>query len=125
MIQGDLLLILLALPFAGSLLAAASPANVRHAEAWLSGAVAVAGLGIAARALSRRSPAAAWSAPDIEWLPTFGLDVSLRLDGFAWIFVVLIIGDRPSRRALRPLLSLAEGSGAALLLRACSPSWGR
>src|SRR5687767_11427865 len=48
MIQGDLLLVMLALPFAGSLLAAVSPANIRHGEAWLSGAVVAAGLGIVA-----------------------------------------------------------------------------
>ena len=91
MIQGDLLLILLGLPFAGSLLAAASPANVRHAEAWLAGAVAVAGLGIAA-ALYPEVAASGAVRTRVEWLPADGLDVSLRLDGFAWIFVTLIMG---------------------------------
>ncbi|HET9068622.1 MAG TPA: proton-conducting transporter membrane subunit, partial [Amaricoccus sp.] len=91
MIQGDLLLILLALPFVGSLLAAVSPANVRHAEAWLSGAVAVAGLGIVLLLYPAVADGGAVRA-DIEWLPGFGLDVSLRLDGFAWIFMTLIMG---------------------------------
>ena len=36
------LLLILALPFAGSLLAAVLPANARNAEAWLAGLVALA-----------------------------------------------------------------------------------
>ena len=91
MIQGDLLLILLALPFAGSLLAAASPTNVRHAEAWLSGAVAVAGLGIVA-ALYPVVAAGGAVRARIEWLPEYGVDVTLRMDGLAWIFMALIMG---------------------------------
>ena len=61
---------------------------MRHAEAWLAGAVASPGLGIAAALY----PAVASSGAvrtRIEWLPAYGLDVSLRLDGFAWIFVTL------------------------------------
>ena len=85
MIQGDLLLILLALPFAGSLLVAASPASVRHAEAWLSGVVAVAGLGIVV-ALYPVVSAGGVVRARLEWLPTFGLDLTLRMDGFAWMF---------------------------------------
>ena len=91
MIQGDLLLILLALPFAGSLLAAASPTNVRHAEAWLSGAVAAAGLGIVA-ALYPVVAAGGAVRARIEWLPEYGVDVTLRMDGLAWIFMALIMG---------------------------------
>ena len=115
MIQGDLLLILLALPFAGSLLAAASPANVRHAEAWLSGAVAVAGLGIVA-ALYPVVAAGGVVRARIEWLPAYGArrhpqDGRLRLDLRGPDH-----GHRRPRRALCPLLPLAEGPGAALLL---------
>ena len=91
MIQGDLLLILLGLPFAGSLIAALSPANVRHAEAWLSGVVAVAGLGIVLLLYPSVASGGAVSTR-LEWLPGYGLDVSLRLDGFAWIFMTLIMG---------------------------------
>ena len=91
MIEGDLLLIFLALPFAGSLVVAASPANVRHAEAWLSGAVALAGLGIVAALYPALADGGVVRAR-LEWLPAYGLDVSLRLDGFAWIFACLIMG---------------------------------
>ena len=91
MIQGDLLLILLALPFAGSLLVAASPASVRHAEAWLSGVVAAAGLGIVV-ALYPVVSAGGVVRARVEWLPSWGLDLTLRMDGFAWIFAALIMG---------------------------------
>jgi multicomponent K+:H+ antiporter subunit A len=43
MIQGNALLVLLLLPFAGSVAAALLPTG-RNAEAWLAGGVAVAGL---------------------------------------------------------------------------------
>ena len=58
---------------------------MRHAEAWLSGAVAVAGLGIVAVLYPSLAGGGVVRAR-LEWLPAFGLDVSLRLDGFAWIF---------------------------------------
>src|SRR6478609_1186061 len=29
---------------------------------------------------------------DIEWLPQFGLNFTLRMDGFAWLFAMLITG---------------------------------
>src|SRR6185437_12927673 len=86
-----LLLVLLALPFVGSVAAAFFPTNARNAEAWLAG-----GLALAAHAL-------AWSVyPEMSngqvlrastaWLPAFGLDFTLRLDGFAWLFVMLVTG---------------------------------
>ena len=80
--QGELLLILLLLPFVGSVCAAVSPANLRNAEAVLSGAVAVVGVVIVAVLL----PAVADGGvvrTRIEWLPSFGLNLTLRMDGFA------------------------------------------
>ena len=56
------------------------------------------GRGRGRRALDRRSslyPAvaeAAWCGTTIDWLPSFGLSLTLRLDGFAWLFVVLVTG---------------------------------
>ena len=86
-----MLTLLLALPFAGSIVAGLFPSNARNREAWLAGAVA-----IAAHAL-------AWSVyPEMSqgqvlrtgfaWLPALGLDFTLRLDGFAWIFSLLVTG---------------------------------
>jgi multicomponent K+:H+ antiporter subunit A len=89
--QGNLLLILLLLPFVGSLCAVLAPANMRHGEAWLSGAVAVAGLAIVTALRPAVVDGGVVRKP-IGWLPSFGLDFTLRMDGFAWIFVVLIMG---------------------------------
>ena len=91
MTQGELLLILLLLPFAGSVCTAVAPASPRSAEALLSGTVAVLGAGIALLLL----PAVADGGvvrTTIEWLPSFGLNLTLRMDGFAWVFTMLIMG---------------------------------
>ncbi len=84
-----LLLIVLVLPFLGSFLAALIPGSARRAVGWLAAGVAVIGLaiscafypGIADGAVVR----AQW-----DWLPSLGLSFSLRMDGFAWMFAVLI-----------------------------------
>jgi len=84
-----LLLIVLVLPFLGSFLAALIPGSARRTGGWLTAGVAVIGLaiscafypGIADGAVVR----AHW-----EWLPSLGLSFSLRMDGFAWMFAVLI-----------------------------------
>ena len=44
MSNGATLLLLLVLPFAGSVVAAVLPTNARNIEAWLAGGVALAGL---------------------------------------------------------------------------------
>ena len=91
MTHENLLLLLILLPFLGSALAAMLPANARNAEAWLTGTVsvlafAVAGFlypAVAAGTVVRRN---------IEWLPQLGLNASLRMDGFAWLFSMLVTG---------------------------------
>jgi multicomponent K+:H+ antiporter subunit A len=91
MIDENLLLLLILLPFLGSAVAAMLPANARNAEAWLSGTIsvlafAVAGFlypAVAAGTVVRRNA---------EWLPELGLNVSLRMDGFAWLFSMLVTG---------------------------------
>ncbi|TPE49254.1 monovalent cation/H+ antiporter subunit A [Amaricoccus solimangrovi] len=91
MVESNLLLILLILPFAGSVVAATSPANLRNAEVWLSAAVSAVGLGILA-ALRGHVTEGGVVEKTIRWMPSFGLDFALRVDGFAWIFLVLILG---------------------------------
>jgi multicomponent K+:H+ antiporter subunit A len=85
------LLLLLIAPFAGSVAAGMLPTNARNAEAWLSGGVALAGLIIAASFYPRMAAGEVirWS---VEWLPAFGLGFSVRMDGFAWMFSVLVTG---------------------------------
>ncbi|HET8762357.1 MAG TPA: proton-conducting transporter membrane subunit, partial [Gemmatimonadales bacterium] len=86
-----LLPLMIVLPFAGSLLALLFPANARNAEAWLSGAVALVGLLVAWRFQGAVADGNVIRV-EISWLPQLGLDFVLRLDGFAWIFAMLITG---------------------------------
>jgi multicomponent K+:H+ antiporter subunit A len=86
-----LLVVLLALPFAGSVAAGLFPANARNAEAWLAGGVALAGLGLAASLYPEMSHGQVVRF-DLEWLPAFGLGFTLRMDGFAWMFCMLVTG---------------------------------
>ena len=89
--QHIILIALIVLPFAGSIVIALLPDSARNAAAWLAGAVAITGLII----VSAFYPAVLDGASirhDIAWLPQFGLTFSLRLDGFAWAFSILITG---------------------------------
>jgi multicomponent K+:H+ antiporter subunit A len=85
------LALLLALPFAGSIVAALLPSNARNAESTWSAL-------IASMALVR----VASMFPDIRdggvireriaWIPSAGLDLVIRVDGFAWMFAMLVTG---------------------------------
>jgi multicomponent K+:H+ antiporter subunit A len=85
------LVLLVALPFVASVLAALLPSNARNRESTLAGLVA---LGCAVQA--------AWLFPqladgnviraEIEWLPALGLNLVFRMDGFAWLFCMLVLG---------------------------------
>src|SRR5690242_6540271 len=86
-----LLLALLALPFAGSVAAAFFPANARNAEAWLAGAIALAAHLLTWSVYPEMSDGQVLRA-GAAWLPAFGLEFSVRLDGFAWLFVLLVTG---------------------------------
>ena len=88
--KGALFLLVL-LPFAASAVAFALPNSARKAVAWLAGATTIAGLALAAFAgqavLAGQVPAAA-----VPWMPALGVDFGFRLDGFAWLFVLLVYG---------------------------------
>jgi multicomponent K+:H+ antiporter subunit A len=90
-----LLILLLSLPFAGSLCAILFPANARNAEAWLAGAVALGGLALAASVYPEMSNGQILRL-ELAWLPASGrdagLDFTLRMDGFAWMFSMLVTG---------------------------------
>ena len=88
----DILLITaLLLPFIGSLVALVLPDNARNAEAWLAGIISVVALGCMAL-LYPVVAAGGTVRVEHEWLPVLGLNVILRLDGFAWMFSILITG---------------------------------
>jgi multicomponent K+:H+ antiporter subunit A len=86
-----LLIVLLTLPFAGSIAAGFLPANARNAEAWLAGALSLAALALAASLYPEMSNGQVVRY-DVGWLPAFGVDFTLRMDGFAWMFCVLVSG---------------------------------
>jgi len=85
------LALLVLLPFLASLVAAVLPSNARNGEAWLAGGVAAIGL-----------VAMFWLYPyvtdgqvlrhEIAWIPQLGLNLVFRLDGFAWLFGILVTG---------------------------------
>jgi len=85
------LIVLLLLPFIGSCLAAFLPHNARNAESILAGLVAVTGA----------IQVALWYPQIVDggvireeyfWLPSLGLNFVLRMDGFAWLFSMLVLG---------------------------------
>uniref|UniRef100_UPI0035B1A615 monovalent cation/H+ antiporter subunit A n=1 Tax=Paenirhodobacter enshiensis TaxID=1105367 RepID=UPI0035B1A615 len=90
MIEQNLLLILVALPFLGAIAAATLPVNAHNAAAWLSGLTLCAGLGIMAGLWPMVSEGEVLRA-GIRWVPAAGLDLDFRIDGLAWLFVTLVL----------------------------------
>jgi multicomponent K+:H+ antiporter subunit A len=87
----SILILVLALPFLGSCFAALLRANARNAAAWLSGVIALINLAIliASYPLTANDGAIRYT---VEWVPDFGLQFGLRMDGFAWLFALLVSG---------------------------------
>ncbi|ODT16355.1 MAG: monovalent cation/H+ antiporter subunit A [Kaistia sp. SCN 65-12] len=83
------LILMVGLPFAGSFLAAVLPTNARNMAAGLAGAVALICLSLAILLY----PAVAGDGAvlnRVEWIPSLGLNFTLRMDGFAWMFALLV-----------------------------------
>lgn len=83
--------LIILLPFLGSLCVAFLPSNTKNWEAWLAGAVAAACTFITLMAYPTiaKGEVLAWQH---AWLPSYGLNFSLRMDGFAWLFSLLVSG---------------------------------
>ena len=84
------LLPIVLLPLLGSLIAGLLPHNARNREAWLAGGITVIGLVLTIVAY----PQVAAGDPlriEYAWLPQLGLNFVLRMDGFAWLFTLLIL----------------------------------
>lgn len=91
MSSGMPLLAIVALPFIGSLVAACLRRNARNGAAFLAGITALCGTVVTALqypAIHRGGVLRI----GIEWLPSLGLDFSLRMDGFTWLFAMLVTG---------------------------------
>ncbi|QNP60550.1 monovalent cation/H+ antiporter subunit A [Paenacidovorax monticola] len=82
---------LILLPFLGSLLAAVLPANARNAESTLAGVIALACTVQAALYFPEIADGGVLR-QEIAWLPALGLNLVIRLDGFAWMFCMLVLG---------------------------------
>ena len=84
-----LLIALVGLPFIGAIVAGLLRA--RDAASGVAGAVALACLGLVWAAYPTVSAGGVLRA-EFAWMPTLGLNLTLRLDGFAWLFAGLISG---------------------------------
>ncbi|HMN45423.1 MAG TPA: monovalent cation/H+ antiporter subunit A [Povalibacter sp.] len=85
------LTLIVLLPFLGALCAAFLPSNARNAEAWLAGAVSITCFGLAISLFPQIADGEVVRVV-IPWLPQFGLDFYLRLDGYSWLFAQLVTG---------------------------------
>lgn len=83
------LALIVALPFVGSIIAAFLPSNARNAEAWLAGIVT---LTCTMLVLSLYPQIASGEIVRhvADWLPQYGLRFHLRMDGYAWLFALLV-----------------------------------
>src|SRR3989344_2750645 len=85
------LLLLVLLPFIGSAVAAVLPTNARNLES-LWAALVVLAVGVPLAMLYPAIEAGQVLTERLGWLPTLGVDVIVRLDGFAWLFAMLVSG---------------------------------
>ncbi|MFC5459830.1 monovalent cation/H+ antiporter subunit A [Massilia niabensis] len=86
-----MLTLLVLLPFIGALIAACLPNSSRDRPAAVAGAVTLAALVLAIHAFGRVGEGEVLY-QRYEWLPGFGLDLVLRMDGLAWVFTVMVLG---------------------------------
>ena len=82
---------LILLPFLGSVIAALLPANARNTESTLAGAIALF-CAVQAAMLFPEVSNNGVIHQNIEWLGLLGLNLHIRMDGFAWMFSMLILG---------------------------------
>jgi multicomponent K+:H+ antiporter subunit A len=84
-----LLALLVLLPLLGSLSAAFLPSHARNAAAWLAGITALSCVGLVASLYPEMASGEVvrWAVP---WMPQFGLELYFRMDGYAWLFAMLI-----------------------------------
>jgi len=85
------LLAILLLPFAGSLIAAFMPTRSRDFASTLAGVIALAGCAILIACFPHIAGGTVLRY-ELPWLPTLGLNLTLRLDGFTWLFAALVLG---------------------------------
>ena len=85
------LISLILLPFIGSLLAAVLPANARNTESTLAGIIALA-CAVQAAMFFPEIADGNVIRQELVWLPALGMNFVVRMDGFAWMFSMLVLG---------------------------------
>ncbi|MEO7243338.1 MAG: monovalent cation/H+ antiporter subunit A [Variovorax sp.] len=85
-----LLPLVVALPFIVSVLAALLPSGARNRESIQALLVALGCAGAIAIQFPQVSEGQVLRQP-LEWIPSLGLDLSFRLDGFSWLFAMLVL----------------------------------
>ena len=113
----------LALPFVGSVLAACLPTNARNAEAWLAGAIAFVEI-ILVSLLYPSVTDGGIARAELEWIPLAGLNFVVRMDGFAWLFALLIAASASSSSSMRATTCRPRTPFRASF-RSCWRSWDR
>ncbi len=86
-----LLISLILLPFICSVLAAVLPANARNTESTLAGIIALV-CTVQAAMLFPEVADGGVIRQELVWLPALGLNFVVRMDGFAWMFSMLVLG---------------------------------
>jgi multicomponent K+:H+ antiporter subunit A len=86
-----LLCLIIALPFMASLGAAFLPSHARNVASWLAGSVAMASLLLAVSCHGQVADGGIVRFT-AAWAPLYGLEFNLRMDGFAWMFTMLVAG---------------------------------
>jgi len=85
------LILLVLLPFTGAFVAACLPNGSRNRPALAAGAFTLVALVTAILQFDTLAAGNVLKSTH-EWLPMFGLDIVLRLDGLAWLFSIMVLG---------------------------------
>ncbi len=89
--DGRMLFLLVLLPFLGSAITGLFRGADRSGSAWFTAAIALVAFVVTASLYPIISDGQVLRGT-VEWLPAYGLNVTLRMDGFAWLFAMLITG---------------------------------
>jgi multicomponent K+:H+ antiporter subunit A len=85
------LILLVLLPFAGAFVAACLPNGSRNRPAIAAGAFTLLALLFAISQFGRLDAGEVLQSRH-SWLPMFGLDIIIRMDGLAWLFSIMVLG---------------------------------
>ena len=89
--DGKVLFLLITLPFIGCALTGLLRSNDRQVAVWFAGLTALAAL-LLTIALYPYVANGKVLHTQLAWLPAYGLNVTLRMDGLAWLFAMLVTG---------------------------------